>query len=125
SHLWLPGIRNRFLLDKRAFAELFGFGQWILLSSAMTFAAGEGNKLLVGGFLGIKLLAFFTLANTMSLVFFQVTQQLNSYVLFPAYSEVVRERPERLASVARRSRLLLIVPGWTIALVFVFWGKHL
>jgi O-antigen/teichoic acid export membrane protein len=44
--------------------------------------------------------------------------------MFPAYAEVVRERPERLREVAARSRLMLIVPGWLIALFFVLWGDH-
>jgi O-antigen/teichoic acid export membrane protein len=57
-------------------------------------------------------------------VFWQIAQQINSKVLFPAYSEVVRERPERLREVAARSRLFLIVPGWLVALLFVLWGDH-
>ena len=60
----------------------------------------------------------------MSLVFLQIARQVNAKVLFPAYSEVVRERPERLREVAARSRLLLIIPGWLIALFFVIWGDH-
>ncbi len=124
SHLLLGGANNKFTWDRDSVKELFGFGQWVLVSSALTFLAGEGNKLLVGAFLGVKLLAFFTLAGTMSTVFWQISQQVNSKVLFPAYSEVVRERPERLREVAARSRLLLIVPGWLIALFFVLWGDH-
>jgi O-antigen/teichoic acid export membrane protein len=124
SHLLLEGDHNRFAWDPESAKALFGFGQWVLVSSMLTFIAGEGNKLLVGSFLGVKLLAFFTLASTMSLVFWQIAQQVNSRVLFPAYSEVVRERPERLRAVAARSRLFLIVPGWLIALFFVLWGDH-
>lgn len=125
SHLLLEGEHNKFEWDRDSVKELFGFGQWVLVSSALTFLAGEGNKLLVGAFLGVKLLAFFTLASTMSVVFWQIAQQVNNKVLFPAYAEVVRERPERLREVAARSRLFLIVPGWLIALFFVLWGDQL
>lgn len=124
SHLLLEGTHNRFAWDRDSVRELFGFGQWMLVSSILTFFSGEGNKLLLGAFLGVKVLAFFTLASAMSSMFWQIAQQVNSKVLFPAYAEVVRERPERLREVAARSRLLLIVPGWLIALFFVLWGDH-
>jgi len=125
SHMMSGGIRNRIAFESDCFKELFRFGQWVLVSSMITFIAGEGNKLLVGAFLGVRELAFFTLASTLSLLFWQVIQQLNAKVLFPAYSEVARERPERLKAVARRTRLILIVPGWLLALFFVLWGNHL
>jgi O-antigen/teichoic acid export membrane protein len=124
SHLWLEGAHNKFAWDRDSVKELFGFGQWMLVSSILTFLSGEGNKLLLGKLLGVKLLAFYTLASTMSLVFLQIAQQVNSKVLFPAYSEVVRERPERLREVAARSRLFLIIPGWLIALFFLIWGDN-
>ena len=124
SHLLLEGAHNKIAWDRDSVKDLFGFGQWLLVSSILTFLSGEGKKLLIGAFLGVKLLAFFTLASTMSLVFLQIARQVNAKVLFPAYSEVVRERPERLREVAARSRLLLIIPGWLIALFFVIWGDH-
>lgn len=122
SHFLHDGAKNRFAWEWASVKALFGFGQWVIVSSALTFLAGEGSKLLLGAFLGVKLLALFTLASTMSLVFWQIAQQLNSRVFFPAYSEVARERPERLRVIAARSRLFLIVPGWLVALFFVFWG---
>ena len=124
SHLLFKGAHNRFAWERDSVKALFGFGQWVMVSSILTFLVGEGNKLLIAAFLGVKLLAFYNLAITMSSVFWQVLQQVSSKVLFPAYSEVVRENPERLKSVAARSRLLLIVPGWLIALFFVLWGDH-
>jgi O-antigen/teichoic acid export membrane protein len=124
SHLLLEGAHNKFSWDRDSVKELFGFGQWVLVSSMLTFLAGEGNKLLIGAFLGVKLLAFFTLASTMSAMYWMITHQVSNKVLFPAYSELARERPERLRAVATKSRLFLIVPGWLIALFFVLWGDH-
>ena len=124
SHLLHDGTKNWFAWEWASVKALFGFGQWVIVSSALTFLAGEGNKLLLGAFLGVKLLAMFTLASIMSLVFWQIAQQLSGRVFFPAYSELARERPERLGAVAVRSRLFLIVPGWLVALFFVLWGDH-
>ncbi len=124
SHFLLEGEGNRFAWEKDSVTAIFGFGQWIMFSSILGFLAGEGNKLLIASFLNVKMLAYFTLASTMSLVFWQLIQQVSSKVLFPAYSEVARERPENLNSVAARSRLFVIIPGWLVALFFVFRGDH-
>ena len=124
SHFLLEGAYNKFAWDRASVRDLFGFGQWLLVSSILTFFAGEGNKLLLGAFLGVKVLSFFTLASAMSSMFWQISQQLSSKVLFPGYAEVIRERPERLRAVAAKSRLFLIIPGWLVALFFVLWGDH-
>jgi len=125
SHLILEGPANRLAWDSKSARELFRFGRWVLISSALTFMAGEGNKLLVGSYLGVKLLALFTLAATMNMLYSQIASQVTGKVLFPAYSEVARERPQDLRRVSARIRLFLIVPGWLMALSFVAWGDHL
>ena len=124
SYYLMEGPGNKIAWDRDSVVELFDFGQWVFISSILTFLAGEGNKLLLGMFLGIKLLAFFTLASTMSLMFWLTVQRLSAKVLFPAYSEIVRERPERLRIASAKSRLLLIIPGWFVALFFVLWGDR-
>lgn len=124
SHVMLKGAHNRFVLEKDSVKALFGFGQWVLVSSTLTFFVGEGNKLLLGAFLGVQLLAFFNLASTMNAMFWQIFQQLSNKVLFPAYSELARNQPERLRAVVAKSRLVLIVPAWGVGLLFLLWGDH-
>lgn len=124
SHAIHTGPRNRLHFARDSFGALFRFGQWVLLSSVITFTIGEGNKLIIGGFIGVKMLAFFTLAATMCSMFWQVVTRLNSYVLFPAYAELERTRPERLKGFAERVRLLLLLPAWLLALFFVFFGDR-
>ncbi|HFC12031.1 MAG TPA: polysaccharide biosynthesis protein, partial [Anaerolineae bacterium] len=47
SHLLLKGERNRFAWERKAVNEMFFFGRWIFLSTALTFLARESNKLIV------------------------------------------------------------------------------
>jgi O-antigen/teichoic acid export membrane protein len=124
SHLLLHGMGNRFQWDRESAAILFGFGQWIFVSSLITFLAGEGNKLLIGAMLDIHQLAFYTLASTMSLMFMQATQQISAKVLFPSYAEIVRNRPQDLSAALEKSRLAIILPGWLVAVFFVFLGDE-
>ncbi len=122
SHVYLPGPHNRFAWEKPALHALFGFGAWIFLSSALTFISGEGIKLIVAKFLDIKMLAFYTLASIMSLVFWQAMQQLAGRVFFPAYSEVLREHPEKMVRLLTKARLIMIGSAGLFALFFVFFG---
>jgi O-antigen/teichoic acid export membrane protein len=124
SHYLLPGERNHFTWDKTSVKALFGFGSWIFVSSALTFLADEGNKLVVAKFLDVRMLSFYTLAITMCMVFWQTIAQLASKILLPVYSEVLRDRPERINNVLTKTRLAMIVPGWTVALFFVFFGDQ-
>lgn len=125
SHVSLDGIAHRFAWERRSFGELMTFGHWIFISSALTFFAGEGNRLLIGNLLDVRTLSFFTLAMTMNQFPQQIVQQMASRVLFPAYSEIVRERPDRLYAVIAKSRLLQIVPYWLTCAAFVYFGDHL
>ena len=125
SHALLGGIRNRFFLERESLRGLLTFGSWIFVSSALTFLVGEGNRLLIGGMLDVKMLAFFALAMTMDRLLLEVVQQISGKVLFPAYSEVVRERPERLYAVVLKSRLIQIVPYWFAGVFFVYFGDSL
>lgn len=124
SHYVLPGNRNHFAWEKTSVKALFGFGSWIFISSALTFLAGEGNKLFVAKLLDVNMLAFYTLASTMSLIFWQSILQLSGKILLPAYSEVLRNNPHRILSVMTKTRLVMIIPSWICALFFVFYGDQ-
>jgi O-antigen/teichoic acid export membrane protein len=124
SHYMLPGNRNHFAWEQHSVKALFGFGSWIFVSSALTFLAGEGNKLFVAKLLNVDMLAFYTLASTMSLIFWQSILQLSGKILLPAYSEVLRNNPERIQSVMTKTRLVMIIPSWICALFFVFYGDQ-
>jgi O-antigen/teichoic acid export membrane protein len=125
SHVWLDGIKNRFAWEPESLSSLRTFGQWIFVSSALTFLVGEGSRLLIAHFLDVRMLAFFSLALAMDQVPRQIIQQMTGRVLFPAYSEVVRERPEKLYAIVEKSRLLQIVPYWLVCVFLVYFGQSL
>lgn len=124
SHYYLPGIHNRFAWEKTSLNALFGFGSWIFVSSSMTFLAGEGTKLFVAKFLTVKMLAFYTLASTMSLIFWQAMLVLSVRTLFPAYAEVMRNHPEDMPKLLTKARLGMIGSGGLVALFFTFFGDQ-
>lgn len=125
SHVALHGIRNQFAWDREALDHLTGFGRWILLSSALTFLYTEGARLVIGAVLDMRQVALFTLASAMNLMFWQAMQQLAANVLFPAYAETYRANPNKLMAVLYKARLAIILPSWSLAVLFVFFGAQL
>jgi O-antigen/teichoic acid export membrane protein len=125
SHVALHGIKNKFAWDRDAVSHMRGFGRWILLSSALTFLSAEGARLMIGAMLDMRQLALFTLASTMSLMFWQAMQLIAGRVFFPAYSEVHRSNPKNFITVLYKARLTLILPSWALAVLFIYFGSLL
>jgi O-antigen/teichoic acid export membrane protein len=109
SHVWLPGPLHRFTLDKDVCRELFGFGKWITLSSAMFFIGSQGDRLFLGKFMDLASLGVYTVAVMLAEPFINVNTQLSYNVLYPAISRAIREDSTRTAAVFYRSRLRLDV----------------
>jgi O-antigen/teichoic acid export membrane protein len=125
SHYVLKGPLNRLAWDKEVAHSIFSFGAWVLLSSALTFLTGEGNRLILAALLDVRLLGLLGLAGTINLVLWQAVRQVSARVLFPAYAEVVRTDPKRLSGVVERARWMQVAPGWMLALVFALSGPQI
>lgn len=110
SYVWLSGHRSSLRIDRQCARALLTFGAWIFVSTSLTFLLGEGNRLVIAKFLSLSELAFYSIATSLTLLPIQIIQQLSARVLFPAYSEIMRERPDQIARVIGKVRLWQIVP---------------
>ncbi len=125
SHLLLEGAPNRFCWNQEAFRSLQQFGRWIFVSTALTFLAGQGDRLLLGRLMDVHFLGIYTIAITLARLVNQLIMKLGDKVLFPSYSEIFRERPEELRSVLRKTRLGLIGAAWSASLFLIVFGDKL
>ncbi|NJP11976.1 MAG: oligosaccharide flippase family protein [Leptolyngbyaceae cyanobacterium RU_5_1] len=122
SHTYLPGQNNRFYWDQDALKEIQQFGRWIFVSTIMGFLVIQGNNLVIPKLLSIGFLGVYSVALNLSRITNEVVSMMGSRVLFPSYSELARDRPERLYPVLRRSRLVLNLFNLAVSLVFIFFG---
>jgi O-antigen/teichoic acid export membrane protein len=125
SHVLLTGPRNRFAGDRESARDIMSFGGAVLLSSSLTFFAGEGNKLVAGLLLDMRMLGLLGLASALNLVLWSAIQLIGGRVLYPAYSEVMRTEPARLSGIVERSRFVQVLPTWSIALLFAVFGRQI
>jgi O-antigen/teichoic acid export membrane protein len=96
SHLILPGVSNRWQWDHGVVREITRFGKWILLSSVLGFFVNSGDRLLLGGLVDAKELGYYSIASLFVGSIEAVLSKIMGDVSFPAFSEIVRTRPEDL-----------------------------
>ena len=125
SHFWLHGQANRLAWDTGAARNVFSFGSKVVLSSTVTYMAGEGGKLLAANLISVNLLALLALAANLNMVVWRAIQQLSGRVLFPAYAEVLRDDPTRLPRVVERTRFVQVFPACAVSIVFALLGTHI
>lgn len=107
SHLLRTGYRNWFRWDKEAAQSITSFGKWIFGSSAFTFFAGEGDRILLGRFLSMATLGVYSVAGLLSTAVGQVVNRLAYSVFFGLFSKVARERPHDLSRAYYAAKLRL------------------
>jgi O-antigen/teichoic acid export membrane protein len=105
SHVYLPGIRNKFRWDRSALNTFMGFGKWIYLSSVVYFLSTQSDRFLLGRYLDMIHLGVYGTATVLSGAVLAVVLKINSDVLYPAYSRVAHEGPGRMRQVVLRTRL--------------------
>ncbi len=125
SHWLLEGGRDRLAWDRSVVHEVWQFGGWVMLASGVTFLAGEGRNLLNAALVSASEVGFLVISGTLAFVVWNAIQQVAGRVLFPAYAEVVRERPQNLPAVVERSRRLQLLGGCVVAALFALCGDRL
>jgi len=92
SYLIHP-YRPRLCFDSEKLKELFGFGKWVLGSSALIFLLTQGDDIFVGRLLGVAALGFYQMAYKISNLPATEIDQIVSQVTFPAYSRMQDNLP--------------------------------
>jgi len=115
SHSMLPGIRNRPLWDKPSAHTLMTFGRWIFVSTLLTFAVGQSDRLIFGKVVPIELLGVYSIATVWSNLPIAILDRVFSSVLFPILSRLdhVGKEFEKAFRDARTPALM--VAGWMCA----------
>ena len=105
SHVWLPGARNRFRMEREAVKELLLFGRWIWLSSISSMLAWNGDRILLGAWLTPAQLGVYILAFNLMAMVEGAGSRLIHTVAAPALSKVVRESPQRFCLIYYKIRI--------------------
>jgi O-antigen/teichoic acid export membrane protein len=115
SHVWLPGIRNRFRLDGQAARSMLSFGSWIFFSSALTFGGNHLDKLIFGKLTTMATLGIYSIAAMLASTLDRIISKLSMNVLFPLYSATRHSDRDLNETYASAREPLLTLAGWVVA----------
>ena len=102
GHTLLAGQPNKLAWDRTALRDLAGFGKWVFLSSMIGFMVVNGDRLLLGGLIDAQAMGLYTIAFLLVNAVQMVMAMASGNVVFPALSEVMRDRPGDLAATANK-----------------------
>ncbi|HEY5284533.1 MAG TPA: oligosaccharide flippase family protein [Polyangia bacterium] len=125
SYWILPGHKHRLHIDRKSVGEIIQVGRWIVVSTAVTYAVGYLDRMVIGRMLSITDLGIYAIAFQVVQGVVGIGRAVSGRVLFPVLSETLRQRPELLYKRLRRARLLWIVPTVAGLLVLCLGGDWL
>lgn len=119
SHFLKVGYRNRFQWHGPSWREMYDYGRWIQASSAMSFVSTQADRFLLAHYMGMASLGVYNFATMLADAISSAVVRVTHGVLFPLFSQIGRDEPERLAAryyqIRLRSDVLTVLPIGVIA----------
>ncbi len=125
SHFLIPGKSNRFAWDKEAAKEIFSYGKWIFLSTALFFLCSQADRLILGKIFTLTMLGIYGIAFTLGDMPRQVIMALSGRVIFPSISMLAELPREELRAKILNNRQLILIPLAVGLAIFVIFGDQL
>jgi len=92
AHVLLPRVPLKPCLDPEARRELWKFGKWVWLSTLLTFAAMNADRIMLPKLLeDYALFGLFGIALSLCVVPVEVLQRIGAGILLPAYARTRRD----------------------------------
>ncbi|MCU0543651.1 MAG: oligosaccharide flippase family protein [Oscillatoriaceae cyanobacterium Prado104] len=110
SHFLIPGKSNRFEWDKEAAKEIFSYGKWIFLSTALFFLCSQADRLILGKIFTLATLGIYGVAFTLGDMPRQIIISLGGRVIFPSISMLADLPREELRAKILNNRRLILIP---------------
>ncbi len=104
SHVYLPGLRNRFAWDRSTISEIYTSGRWVMLSSLLLVLATNADRFLLAGYIGPAELGLYAIAVNIIILVESIGSRLFSTVVFASLSEKARESTAALRALLSRQR---------------------
>ncbi len=121
SYRLIPNTSNHFFWNKEATKELFSFGKWMFLSTAVTFFAEQADRLIFGKLLSLEMLGVYGIALTFADLLRSVTLALSAKVIFPAISKIADLPRSVIREKLNHNRKLVLIPlAFSLTMVVCF-----
>lgn len=110
-----PRVRPRLAWDPVHVREIFAFGRWIFLSTAVYFAATSADKMYFVAAMSLTLAGVYAIARTFSELFGKLAQRAGAMLVFPKLAALGDARGEAAGRLRHKRRMILAVVAVAIA----------
>jgi O-antigen/teichoic acid export membrane protein len=121
----VPGVKNRFCLDRESLREIVGFGKWIFVGTAFFFFATQSDKLILGKCVTMTELGLYGLAFQISDIPRSVINAFSNRVGYPFVSKIIHLPLQEFRTQYLRYRLYVLLVGAFLLSAMVIWGNLL
>jgi O-antigen/teichoic acid export membrane protein len=115
SYLIIPGVKHRFILDRRSVREILTFGKWIFLSSVIYFLAMNFDRLYFAKQITLTMLGIYSIARSLADMLSTFVIRTSNLVLFPTVAAMQASGPEFRARMRHARRLMLALAAVGLA----------
>lgn len=120
-HRLLPGIDNRFHLERDAVGQIFHFGKFIFISTIAGFLINQGDKAVLGAYVPIETLGVFNVALVLGTLPVLLGRTVAGRIMLPLFRmRPPHESPEYKAKMLQARRALVI--GFLALTVIMSYG---
>ncbi|EKE43265.1 polysaccharide biosynthesis protein [Oceaniovalibus guishaninsula JLT2003] len=82
---FLPGIRNRFRLERDALREIFGLGKFLFISTIATYLINQSDRAVLGRLIDIEMLGIYSIGFALATLPLMLAMTVYGSVVFPLY----------------------------------------
>lgn len=122
SYFVFKGEAPKFELKPEIFSDLFHYGKWIFLSTALTFLAAQGSKLITSFWVSVDILGVFSVAVALATFAEVLSNSLNHKLLLPVYAELDQVRNSEFAKQGKKIKLALFSIYAPVILILSLFG---
>lgn len=115
SYLLFDGPSMKIRLKREYFSEIFHFGKWLIVASFFGFFVNRGDQIVFGGFMDSERYSLYVIATIWITAASTVMQTVTNRILYPAFSEIIRDRPQDLTAAYRKTRTIIDVAAIAMA----------
>jgi O-antigen/teichoic acid export membrane protein len=117
TYFLVPGLKQRFHIDKTSLSEITSFGKWVYFNSMVYFLAMNFDRLYLAKVVPLQVLGIYGIARTLSELFGTVATHLGNSVIFPfisSHADRPRETLRRELVTIRGKFLVLVAIGCSL-----------
>lgn len=124
-YIFLPGPRNRLLLEPSAFWQIFDFGKWVFFSTMAAFLVINGDRAILGFYVSLETLGIYSIGFFLASAPVLLSRSLNREVIFPLYRIMPpasgRANIQKIFQVRRSVTAILL----SVSVALAFFGPSL